>query len=233
MAFFKKLFNKILDNDSPKKHEQSSSNDRVKITTHEYTSDEIESQRLERINEIRELDKNAYPSKNGLPPREIMMLSYAEYYATDTDVFPRFWLYDYAIDDPKVILTKLLNGGFIQVASAADSLSRLTVKELKTVLEKHDLPQTGKKAVLIDRIIESISSDELENIVLSRKYKLTDVGQNELKQNEYVPYLHTHKGYWLSVWDLNKMIHEHPEHRWRDLIWGHLNQKLNDSLKPR
>lgn len=59
-------------------------------------------------------------------------------------------------------------------------------------------------------------------------YELTESGQQELAENQYVPYLHRHK--YMSVWEMNdRLNHKNPRHfGYRDLIWQFFNE---ESLK--
>lgn len=200
----------------------------VSVNIHVPTPDSYEAQKRTGIVKIQQLDNHAHLSANGLKPSEILLLSYAESFFTDSSSFSRFWLYDYGIDNPRAIINKLLDKELIAISSAADNLSRMTVAELKTELEKLGLPTKGRKATLIEQLTSNVNSEQLEKIVTSRKYVLTELGKAEVVHNEYVPFLHDHKHYGISIWEVNQALHEHPKSRWRDIIWGEFNKGLLD-----
>ena len=122
---------------------------KITFEAHEPSPQELAEQRQSelhnRVIEIRKLIKNSIPSKNGLRPHEIFMLSYAPFYTTDKTDFPQFWYYDFAIDNPRKLLDILLKGGFIREATAKESVEKLKVAELKKILIEQGIKATGKK----------------------------------------------------------------------------------------
>ena len=64
------------------------------------------------------------------------------------------------------------------------------------------------------------------------KYKLTELGCHELKLNDYVVYFHkttTPFPGLINVWWLNEKLYDYPNIKYRDLIWGELNQLSIDA----
>ena len=88
-----------------------------------------------------------------------------------------------------------------------------------------------KKEELISRILETYSTQELEQTLPDRHYALTELGEQELKENEYVSYLHRH--HYMSVWEMNIMLHiNNPSHlRYRDIIWRELNKQSGEHFQ--
>ncbi len=172
--------------------------------------------------------KTAIPSQNGLYPQEILMLDYAESYKTTGNTFQNFWKYNYYVTDPQKILDSLYNRGFIKYSDVQSTLRKLLVSDLKGLLEKIGEKTSGKKEELINRILEKYTLSDLEEVLPGRNYELTEKGENELKQNEYVPYLHKHK--YVSVWDMNIMLNaNNPSHLgYRDIIWRELNKQSEE-----
>lgn len=184
-------------------------------------------QQEERIAEIRCKAMKAYLSRNGLRPHEIMVLYYARSFKTDQTEFQSFWRYEYGIENPRSILDILLNKGFIGTASASDSLTKCTIAELKGYLKEVGLSTTGRKAELITRLIQSTTEEYLEYKISSRSYCLTELGVNELQENEYVSYFHKKHRIWpcIDVWWMNKQLHDYPNSSYKDLIWAELNRE--------
>lgn len=175
--------------------------------------------------------KNAFPSSNGLYPHEILMLDYASSYKTSGNSFQNFWKWNYSVLDPQRILDSLFERGFICRGDAASALKRCVVADLKAMLSQKGAKATGKKEELISRILETYSTQELEQTLPDRHYALTELGEQELKENEYVSYLHRHR--YMSVWEMNIMLHiNNPSHlRYRDIIWRELNKQSGEHFQ--
>ncbi len=175
--------------------------------------------------------KTAFPSSNGLYPHEIMMLDYASSYKTSGNTFQHFWKWNYSVLDPQSVLNSLYERGFICRGDAASALKRYVVADLKALLSQKGAKVTGKKDELITRILEIYSTDELEAIIPDRNYVLTELGERELVDNEYVLYLHRH--HYMSVWEMNILLHtDNPSHlRYRDIIWRELNKQSGDHFQ--
>ncbi len=203
----------------------------VSITVHEPTPQELRAQRYDEVRKIRVLQEKSFPSANGLRPHEILMLSYADKYTTDQTDFPQFWYYQYAVSDPSELLKSLQQKGFTRSATAAESLSRLTIPQLKSILLENGLKASGKKADLVNAVISGIDPEALEKAVKKRRYVLTELGQSELKDNAYIPYLHSHKSLDISIWDINKKVANYPKKLWRDLIWGELQRQSYEAMR--
>lgn len=201
----------------------------VTIFTHEYTPRELQQQQETEVREIKELARKSIPSINGLRPHEIFMLSYAPYYKTEGNSFPQFWHYDFGVDDPQAILDMLLEHGFIRIATAKESVEKLKVAELKEILSEHGIKATGKKSDLVLSVQENISEEDLAQKIPVRRYALTELGEQELNENEYVTYFGGSNKYGLTVWDMNLLIQNYPHKLFRDKIWAHLNQRLHES----
>ena len=110
----------------------------VTVSAKENTFGELQQQKEIAIVETKELACKAFPSKNGLRPHEIFMLSYAPHYNTEGNSFPQFWHYDFGVDNPQAILNMLLERGFIRIATAKESVEKLKVPELKEILSEHE-----------------------------------------------------------------------------------------------
>ena len=181
-----------------------------------------------RVEEIEKKKKASFPSQNGLYPHEILMLYYAPRYRMDQDNFQGFWKYRYAVDNPTIILRSLAKRGFLRVSTPAENLSKLKSTELKEILQDRGIPSTGKKADLIARICANLSDDDIRKFAPFDGYVLTELGQQELNANEYVLYAHKAKFTDIDVWLLNRLVHDHPNKPYRDLIWADYNGRQMD-----
>ena len=186
---------------------------------------------LEEIPSLESRIKNCVPSKKGLYPHEILMLSYAHTFKQANNSFQGFWKYNYSVLDPQSVLNSLAKRGFIVLDDITGTISKLKVNELKELLKNANEKTTGKKEELISRLISCYGSDTLEKMFPERYYKLTTLGEEEVTQNEYVYYLHQHS--YMSVWEMNrKLLAENPQHlSYRDIIWGDFNKQSLEFFK--
>lgn len=167
----------------------------------------------------------AIPTNNGLYPHEILMLDYADSYKFGDNNFQGFWRYQYYVLKPEIILNSLYERNFIEMGDVESGLKRVTVTRLKKVLADNGLKVSGKKADLITRLLDGLPLDVLEREFPERYYKLTDLGKQELIENEYVPYIHRHSRSDLDIWSLNVLVQTPPRYPYRDKIWGYLNEE--------
>lgn len=164
------------------------------------------------------------PSRQGLFPQEILMLSYAPTYKISGNQFPEFWRYKYSVTDPQGLLQSLCERGFLAVGDLRTTLSQLKVAELKAELKAVGAPTSGKKAELVERLLSCESTSALAEKYPSEYYVLTEKGTQELKENEYVPYLH--RTNYMSVFGMNVLLsHDNPSHLgYRDILWREFNK---------
>ena len=183
------------------------------------------------ISTLESLIKNAYPSKSGLFPHEIMMLDYANTYSIHENHFQNFWKWEYSVLEPQKILDSLFDRGFICIEDINSTLHRLSVVRLKDILKKFNGKTTGKKDELISRILEIYNEEELETELSERNYALTELGKTELAENEYVPYAHRNR--YMNVWDINRKLYsDNPSHlKFRDIIWRELNERSGEYFR--
>jgi len=172
----------------------------------------------------------ATPSKQGLYPHEILMLSYAHTYKVSNNKFQGFWYYLYSVKEPQTILTSLYERGFVTLGDLKDTIEKLKVTELKEELVSIGEKTTGKKAELITRLLEKGDTNYLSQKYQERYYTLTEKGEQELNDNNYVAYLHKTK--YISVWDMNYLlnINNSSSLAYRDILWNEFNRQSNEHL---
>lgn len=179
-----------------------------------YAKDSFHIQPLISYEERKEI---SYPSKRGLYVAQILLLQLCSYgtYPHPKNGYPGYWWITYGIRDVGHALRQLERMGYIEWATPYETLQKMTISQLKPILDEYHLSQTGKKAALIERIRSNIPEAELESRVCNRKYKLTELGRQELADNQYIPYMHTCKikslecggEYEFTVWEINRQLH--------------------------
>lgn len=177
--------------------------------------------------------KSAIPSKNGLYPHEILVLDYADSFCTQDNRYQQFWWTRYGVKDVNKVLRDLLSKGFISIASVDVTLRKMTIADLKAILAKYGLSTRGKKEELIQRVIDEISSEKLKELFPNRFYIRTDKGEAELREEEYVPYIHRHSIQNLDIWSLNRLVNDSPDDAYKDVIWQYLNQQSIEFFKAK
>lgn len=173
---------------------------------------------------LESLLKDAIPSKEGLYPHEILMLDYAHTYKTSNNSFQGFWYYQYSVRDPQAVLNALYERGFLQTGDLRSALDRLKLPELKDELKVLGEKVSGKKSDLVERLLAVGDHDALSQKYPERYFTLTEKGQQELKANEYVSYLHRHR--YMSIWEMNReLANAKRGFSYRDVLWGYFNKE--------
>lgn len=170
-----------------------------------------------KVQTFEERKKTSLPSKGGLYVAEILLIHYCTYgsYPNPKNGYPGFWWFEYGIRNVGYRLKDLEERGYIELGSARDSIKTLKVDVLKKILLECGLPTTGKKAVLVECVQENIEDAVLLGNGCERKYFVTELGQKELNENQYVPYMHSHPrktidgirfGNTFNIWSINKIF---------------------------
>lgn len=190
----------------------------IKITT------QVISSNADDIIPVEKRIKNAYASKHGLYPHEILVLDYAESFFTDQESFQGFWWYRYGVKDVQYCLRNLVERGFIKIGDLQNAIKIETTTVLKNELKNHGLKVSGKKEELVQRLLAEVSHEELNLIFSKRTYQLTELGNQALEEEDYIPYIHRHAIEDLDIWSLNKIMYKSSSISYRDKIWEYLNK---------
>ena len=182
---------------------------------------------------LEERVKNAYPSKTGLFPHEILVLDYAWTFNTKQTIFQNFWLDSYGIENVQAVLISLLERGYLYLQDINFTLNKHTIAQLKTVLKNNGLKIPTTKKGIIQILLNSISEDELWAIFPEKYYGLTTKGKNELEENQYVIDFHRNPIHNFTPWKVNRLKHLYPNQNTNALILKELealaNKHFNDN----
>lgn len=135
---------------------------------------------------------------NELQPVEILMLSYVNKFHTSENAFQQFWTYKYNIEPDKV-LKHLYDSGYIELAPIETNITKKTIPELKEILLDNGLSTSGKKTVLISRIVENIPPQQLQRYFLYRYYCLTRAGEYVIENNPNILFAHKNQVLGLAI----------------------------------
>lgn len=103
----------------------------------------------------------------------------------DTE-YPRYFYYDFGIKSPSSFHKKLIREGYYKLSEISDILESMKISDLKVVLRNLNATTTGKKSELIDRILTSVSPDQLMHILQSDNtefYSLSDKGKKFIEKH--------------------------------------------------
>lgn len=171
--------------------------------------------------------RTSIPSSTGLYVAEILLLAYCAQgtYPHPKNGYPGFWWFEYGIRDVGAALSSLEERGYIEFGPITTALNDLTAAQLKTMLKDKGQPSSGSKDNLIDRVYDCYSDDELIDMGLEEKYVLTQKGKAELRENQYVPYMHKNPHKTIegcdpefTVWSINRILGKGDKSDWKQIV---------------
>lgn len=176
-----------------------------------------------------ERKKTSFPSRNGLYVAEILLLEYCREgnYPKPSSGYPGFWWFAYGIRDVGHTLEAVQQKGFLKWGTKKELLKSLKVNELKEIAFSFNIKTTQSKQNLIKDIENNIKEEDLPDKYFSKKYVLTELGEKELKENEYVIYMHKHKyktredsprDLSFTVWDINTILADKDKSKWKEYV---------------
>jgi SPP1 gp7 family putative phage head morphogenesis protein len=139
----------------------------------------IHQQKLKNI-DITNVDRSKIKPRK-LSSIELNFLKYLNNRNVDNLVVAGYWTHEYNINYKEVI-PQFICQGLLEICDSRD-LSSLKVVELKDILLTKNLPRSGKKNELIQRIRENFSPDELTQYFKDNEkyYRLTPKGKEAIK----------------------------------------------------
>lgn len=154
--------------------------------------------------------------------------------AQNLSFYPKYLTYDYNINDPLKLHSLLISNGYYAPIDPATTLNSYKVNQLKEILSSNGLPSTGKKAELIDRILQCIPSDVINNLNGNLQYyTLSDIGNSFLA--EHYDYILLHQN---SRWNISEGEYQSTKNSlkdssftFRDVVWKIFNQRIIEHTK--
>lgn len=127
------------------------------------------------------------PELNGA---DVLVLHYINGRTEDYKLDQQFWKYQYNTE-PNNSLNKLLKMRLIELKlDYYSALKSLTIEDLKNILESLGKSKTGKKTLLIERIIDTPDFENDVTIHVPRIWKVTPKGQALLNSTDFILYTH-------------------------------------------
>lgn len=98
----------------------------------------------------------------------------------------------------------LFYSGYIRKATAKETLNTYTLKELKIIADSIGVKKSGKKSDLLDRIYDSLSTNELNQIAGKENlFIITEKGKEYLSYQEDLILLSSHYAFDVSLAEFN------------------------------
>ncbi len=161
--------------------------------------------------------------------QKLLLLSFAEKYKSDGTNYPQYLASTYGIPFAKQEYQNLYKEGLIRESTNMESLIYLKNADLKTIATELGISSGGKKEDLCNRIIENSSEESLNKYKLDHYWVLTDEGKELIQNNPYITlYTEKHRYHLNDVgldWEtIEAGLANTPGSRYRDVVWGKLNQ---------
>lgn len=143
---------------------------------------------------------------------EILFLWYLDGNDATAEGIAGYWTHDYHIDYGAVS-KKLFSYGYLTFAGTGEKLANKKVSELKKLLADNDLPVSGRKDALIQRVLESIPQDKIEQAFPEEYFALTTAGAQLIIANEHLTYIHRHRAHFeISLKMADDVKKAHPKY---------------------
>lgn len=135
-----------------------------------------------------------------------------------------YLLYECGIRNAPAYHRALVDQGYLERSSVRDVLSAHKVDELKAALADCNLPTTGKKAALIDRLMDNCGEDELRSRFPEETYAISEKGQKFLDEHIAYVFLHRHKDWGITWQDFD--LAKKPGFSVNDTLWAIFNKRV-------
>lgn len=139
--------------------------------------------------------------------------------------YPGYLLYECGIRNAAQYLQSLFEEGCYAEASSVDRLAALKVTELKPLLLELELPVSGKKDALIQRILDHSDDAFILKHCPDPMYTLSEKGRTFLEEHDDYVKLHTHKSRWGVSWQ-EYDSRKRPGQSFHDVMWGIFNERV-------
>lgn len=144
------------------------------------------------------------------------------------DEYARYFIYECGIRNPASYHKDLIEQGVFVPAPIDISLSAMKVAELKQILSEVGQPTTGKKDVLIDRILSNADNNVLKKHFSEKLYIPSEAACSFIKTHYNYVLVHTHKSQWGIDWCEFDANYE-PGMSFYDVAWSIFNKRITDS----
>lgn len=118
------------------------------------------------------------------------------------DRYPLYFERECNISNPWLLHKQLIDEWYLFPSTSEEILSSMTVAELKSILTSCGLKTNGKKAVLVERILNSLDAIDLDEFLYNTEktyYSLSPKGQEFLEKHYDYILLHKNANWMISI----------------------------------
>lgn len=143
--------------------------------------------------------------------------------------YARYFLYECGILNPSAYHVDLINKGYFEKAPTKAILDTFKVADLKQILSSIGQVSTGKKEMLIERILQNADENTLKTLYTENLYVLSESGKKFVAEhNDYV-LVHKHKNWGIDWKEYDS--HHRPGYSFYDTVWGIFNKRIIEDKK--
>ncbi len=149
------------------------------------------------------------------------------------EAYQKYFTYECNITNPRAYHEQLISSGYLIPCTLRDMLGILKVVELKKICEELGVNKNGKKQEIIDRLIENVSPEILNNYTEQNKYySLSQTGEEFLSSHQDYLDLHKNLNYEISLseYESSKKLTSSSDFYQNALIL--LRRRLNSTAIP-
>ena len=139
--------------------------------------------------------------------------------------YARYFLYECGIRDAVLYHRQLIKEGYFTKASMEEKLKTLKVADLKLMLKELEQPVTGKKDILIKRVLENADEQYINNHCESDVYELSEKGHLFLEDHYDYVNIHKHKN-WGIDWRTYDIKHKQG-YSFYDTVFEIFNERIS------
>ena len=146
--------------------------------------------------------------------------------------YESYLVYECGIEDPRKYHEELISEGYFEKSNLKDILNNITVVNLKKWLSELGQPVSGKKEILIERLVSSTEEEVIYNYInIDRDaYSLSEKGKEFLKKYKAYIQIHDHPN-WNITWEEfneeKRKLHQiNPAFTDNDVFWGIFNDRV-------
>lgn len=157
---------------------------------------------------------------------EVLILHRLKNKNEDYEFSSAFWRERY-YTNPNNVVQKLFEKDYVKLDYDIEiNLKQFLNGELKNILRKENLPVSGKKDELIQRIIDYVNINSYQHL-LKKSWIPTEKGEDLIKRTDFIPYIHNKNMETIDVLDGYKYYISNPKQASKDIVIGSMRKKLS------
>lgn len=141
----------------------------------------------------------------------------------DSD-YVKYLLYECGIREPARYHRQMIEEGYLQASTIEDMVTALKMDILKEILKQLGLPVSGKKAELVERIMNANNEEIIHEYCRIQTYAISEKGKQFLQDHDAYLMLHRNKNWGISWKEYDQCRRE--GYGFYDTIWGILNKRV-------